>query len=123
MSRKQFTAARLLDLQIAERVLGWKRGRDYNNGNGEWIQPPNSLRHRRDWEGTPCFTTRIENAMMLVGYMQTHFGVDEHIGFLLASTKKGFYCEFSKPSWGSASQKTLILAICHAALDAVKDTV
>lgn len=61
---------RELDLAVAEHVMGWKRGRIFGNGNGEWVQPKETSYFRTDWQGTPSFSTRIEHAFLVVEEMR-----------------------------------------------------
>lgn len=51
---------RELDAAIAEKVMGWKRGKSYGNGNGEWKRPCGGI---TTWNLCPPFSTDIAAAM------------------------------------------------------------
>lgn len=56
-------AGRQLDELVAERVMGWKRGRTFGNGNGEWIIDGKGYDyHHISWEVTPKYSTDIAAA-------------------------------------------------------------
>lgn len=60
-----------MDTEVAEKVFGWKRGQRYGNGNGEWIFPEGTTPHfRKDWEGTPKFSSSLERAWMIIDYLK-----------------------------------------------------
>lgn len=59
-------AGRALDYAVAEQVFGWKRGKRWGNGNGEWIFPQGETYFRNDWDGTPNYSTDIAAAWSVV---------------------------------------------------------
>lgn len=55
------------NMQLAERGLGWQRGRRWGNGNGEWIFPATGWHPtRNDWDGTPRFGSDIALTWRLI---------------------------------------------------------
>lgn len=100
------------DMWIAEKCLGWKPGKRWGNGNGEWIFPEGETPwFRDDWDGTPSFTTKIEASLMLVEAWKGDVEMRRQNG--------RWKTTFFQPSeeyeaWGT----TLPESICSAALKA-----
>jgi hypothetical protein len=111
-------AGRKLDVLVAEHVMGWKQGRRYGNGNGEWIFPEGPAPHfRNDWEGTPRYSTDIAAAFtILERWFKAGLGagvdMDGH---------SGIWCTISTSDGVKhhAFGDTVPHAICLAALKAV----
>jgi hypothetical protein len=104
-------AGRELDMLVAEKVMGWKRGRMYGNGNGSWIQPPGTRWHRDDWSGTPDYSEDIKHAWMVVDAMGGNHK------FTLQSEHGEWFCSFDGGP-EVTDIETPELAICLAALKA-----
>ena len=98
--------------------MGWKRGRSYGNGNGEWEQPKEVPWHRKDWDGTPNFSTRIDHAWLVVDHMRAN---GWQFALALYNDKLP-YASFCKGSAQAhhAEKESVPEAICLAALFAVK---
>lgn len=106
-------AGRELDMLVAEKVLGWKRGHRYANGNGEWIFPEDGPRHfRTDWDGTPGFSTNIAAAWIVVEHM-----VEIVDGCVAAKTMAFAHWWNESSLWGHSAAEAAE-AICIAAIEA-----
>lgn len=116
---------------IAERVMGWKRGERYGNGNGEWQRPTDDPKRsgRLTWEQTPRYSTDIAAAWQVVEKWRAKgegFQLDS-LGFtgVEGETDAAWRCSFMDATDGgmehySAEAETAPLAICLAALAAVE---
>lgn len=51
-----------LNMDIAEKVLGWKRGQRFGNGNGQWIVDGKEGPY---WSATPRFSSDMNAAMRM----------------------------------------------------------
>jgi hypothetical protein len=61
-------AGRELDALVTEKIMGWKRGRRYGNGNGEWIRAEKE-EYPLTWNQTPRHSTSIEKAWQVIEQM------------------------------------------------------
>ena len=60
-------AGRELDIEIAEKIMEWERGKRWGNGNGEWIIDGKPyIKHFISWELTPRYSTSIEAAWQVL---------------------------------------------------------
>lgn len=99
---------------VAERVLGWKRGRRWGNGNGEWIFPEDGPRHfRTDYDGTPGFSTNIVAAWIVVEHMSR-----VRNGKIEAKTI-GFATWWHDANLWACTANEAAEAICNAAIEAL----
>lgn len=102
---------RELDFWIAERVMGWKRGAKWGNGNGEWIIDGKGYDHHHTSFGqTPRFTTDPAAAMQV---LEKCIGKTplEKIEILKAGDE-WLVQYFDDPVYESEQDSTLPLAIC-----------
>lgn len=107
-----------LDVLVAIHVLGWKVGRSYGNGNGDWKFPEGTTGNlRRDWHGTPRFSTELEAAWRVLGWLKEQWGE-----VYLEWEADGWNCnngdEYSRnyPALFYGFGSTAPAAICHVAL-------
>jgi len=110
-------AGRKLDRLIAEHVMGWKKGRKFANGNGEWII--DGKVDFRTWDLTPDFSTKIEAAWWVVEKMKAE-------GMVVIIKADGLRTGDYNPGWtvlvdnqSRTDADTAPHAICLAALKAV----
>lgn len=117
-------SGRDLNFAIAERVLGWKRGQRYGNGNGEWEVPGRDSRIPMYWSSTPRFSESIEAAMQVVekmmelGFRYVMRGNFENNGLHHAAFDHADWAD-ANPLYQSPLGKSLPEAICRAALIAL----
>lgn len=118
---------RELDMLIAEKVMGWKRGKAFGNGNGEWLRPDQADINewqRSTWDGTPLYSTHIGAAWQVVEAMQ-----QRGITLILEDGRCGreglpqvWTARFVRPDrvtdFVSAASATLV--ICRAAIQALE---
>ena len=120
-------AGRELDALVAEKVMGWVRGRRYGNGNGEWIIDGKTS-VSRTWDSTPSYSTSIAAAWEVVEKMRnTKEAPDETYWVLTDCAGSGWRAEIlqvltendapHQVAYGVGD--TLPLAICLAALAAL----
>jgi hypothetical protein len=109
-----------LNFAIAERVMGWTRGRRYGNGNGEWIVPGRDDKAPLYWSQTPRFSECIEAAMQVIEKMR------ESELFIVMMNLEGWNVHFVTVN--AQRNRTLQFhsdslpeAICRAALAAIED--
>lgn len=102
-------AGRELDALIAERIMGWVRGRRYGNGNGDWII--DGKEGRRTWETTPRYSSDSAAAMQVFQRLR-----EMDFIVVLETAINGQWC-VTVENWEEAAD-TIPLAICRAALQA-----
>lgn len=123
--------SRELDRLVAEKVMGWTDVRD------DYFRIPESIWYGRPpvmpaWESTqhknmgisllPHYSTRIEDAWLVVGYLHGHgllCGIDGHT----YANDGQWYVEFADADYdigGQATEDTVPMAICVAALAALE---
>jgi hypothetical protein len=117
MPESKELSGRELNFAIAERVMGWERGKRYGNGNGEWIIPDWKQVLPLTWSRTPQFCESIEAAMQIVEKLRER-GVWTQIQTFIHTTQ--VRVEMGVPSsecqeWGATAAE----AICKCALKAV----
>jgi hypothetical protein len=119
-------AGRELDALVAEKVMGWQRGRRYGNGNGEWIIDGKTS-VSRTWDSTPHYSTDIAAAWLVVERTTRERDWRWQI-----SVVRGLAHVWLVPIWHAATEadlraqpdymvedETAPLAICRAALVAI----
>jgi hypothetical protein len=118
------TVTQAINFAIAEKVMGWKRGTRYGNGNGEWVIPNWKEVLPLTWSRTPQFCESIEAAMQVVEKMRR-----DHFRFACndrCDPESGeWWAEFATLEYergGQASAGTLPEAVCRAALAATENT-
>lgn len=110
-------STRDLDMEVAEKVLDWKRGVRYGNGNGEWLIGDDKPGTRRTWNLTPRFSTDMSAAWLVVEAMRERYGAT----VLIESMPDGWAVRFSGfIVKGDGRSPSAALAICRAALAALK---
>lgn len=112
------TAGRAMDMQIAEKVMGWVRGRSYANGNGDWIVD-GATSPSRTWNLTPHYSTDIAAAWLVVEKMRA-LGYQLDLSHALgdAIERPLLYAKFSllRGYTNHANSDSAPLVICKAAL-------
>lgn len=116
MTTTEMKAGKELDMRVAEKVLGWQRGRRYANGNGDWIIAGQS--HAPSWDQTPRFSRDIAAAWAVltsrpVGTWAPSLVLRDD-GTWWCGLKLGYCTSYDRDcgAWG----ETAPLAICAAAL-------
>lgn len=102
-----------LDREVAIQVFGWKVGRRFANGNGDWERPDDKPDfrgevHRLTWSQTPRWSTDIAKAMDLLCHVRQ--GRD----FIIASEGDRYVCAIEGAGQGEGA--TISEAICRMAL-------
>src|SRR5262245_13080744 len=114
---------RPLDFEIAEKVMGWKRGQKYGNGNGDWILPDGRT-HGYTWDTTPRFSTKLDAAWLVVECLAAMgHGLVLEQWLRNQGVRNGWVALFDLADGhdtGQHLEETAPLAICRAALAAVK---
>jgi hypothetical protein len=109
-------ADRALDTEVAIKVMGWKRGRLYGNGNGEWIIPQRDNENDPlTWDQTPAFSAKIETAWRVVEKLQEQHTIK--LNDCTLDGDAGWVCSLDGEDIGEVAL-TAPLAICLAALKA-----
>ncbi len=125
-------SGRALDMEVAEKILGWERGSRWGNGNGGWtINGESHEKHRTSWNQTPRFSTNIAAAMEVIEKMRDSgwsVEVSSDIDWSMAEPDREWNVGFQKRNpeamWmvdqqGVADSLSLPEAICLAALATV----
>jgi hypothetical protein len=115
-------SGRELNFAIAEKVMGWKRGTRYGNGNGEWIIPDRKEVLPLTWSRTPQFCESIEAAMQVVAKLEKDNMISlTHFANLPSESKWIVALSSCAPGYIDVrgESDTLPEAICRAALAAI----
>lgn len=118
-----------LDILVATKVMGWKRGLQWGNGNGEWIIDGKGYDvHHISWDTTPPFSTSIGIVWRVVERLEIiPIGLSSCSGDswrLIKTFHGGIRFDMMTPSGivEGPEADTIPFAICLAALKDVEKT-